>query len=286
MRLLRNIILICFLITAGIYGAVFARQKITEDNQSPVITADSDEITVSVQDMDENLLQGMSAADDKDGDVTSSLVVVSKNDFITKGIRKVNYAAFDSHNNVGIYTRKITYSDYRSPRFRSEKPFHFVYSDDGSSSTVFSQVTASDVLDGDLTASIRVVYGSASESGTVYPVVMSVTNSAGDTASISVNAYREDTTSFAIPTPALREYIVYTSVGERINPARYLTGYYRNGFKTDFSNDSRYHEEDIQWDDSTVDYSTPGEYVIIYRLLNNEETEGELGQAELYVIVE
>lgn len=285
MRLLRYIILASFIIVGGIYGVVFAREKFTEDSVAPVIQAEADEITVSVEATDEELMQGLTASDDKDGDVTSSIVVVSKNDFITKGTRKVNYAAFDSHNNVGVYTRKVTYSDYSSPRFMAVKPFHFVYSDDDSSATVFSQVRAIDVLDGDLTASIRIVYGSASESGTVYPVVMSVTNSAGDTASISVNAYREDTTSFAIPSPALSEYIVYTKVGDPIDPASYINGYYRNGIKTWFDENTKYSIDNMWWDDSGVDYSKPGEYVITYRLYGDEQ-EGELGQAELYVIVE
>ena len=285
MRLLRTVILICFLITVSVYGAIFVHGKINEDNISPVIVADTDEITVSVEATDEELLQGLTATDDKDGDVTSSLVVVSKNDFITKGTRKINYAAFDKHNNVGVYTRKITYTDYRSPRFRAQKPFHFVYSDDDSSSTVFSQVTADDVLDGDLTSSIRIVYGSVSESGTVYPVVMSVTNSAGDTSSISVNAYREDTTSFAVPSPALSQYIVYTNAGNSLNPGNYLIGYYRNGIKSEFTDHGKYFYEDITWDDSGVDYNTPGEYVITYHLYGND-SEGELGQTELYVIVE
>ena len=285
MRLLRYIILASFIIVGGIYGVVFAREKFTEDSVAPVIQAEADEITVSVEAPDEELMQGLTASDDKDGDVTSSIVVVSKNDFITKGTRKVNYAAFDSHNNVGVYTRKVTYSDYSSPRFMAVKPFHFVYSDDDSSATVFSQVRAIDVLDGDLTASIRIVYGSASESGTVYPVVMSVTNSAGDTASISVNAYREDTTSFAIPSPALSEYIVYTKVGDPIDPASYINGYYRNGIKTWFDENTKYSIDNMWWDDSGVDYNKPGEYVITYRLYGDEQ-EGELGQAELYVIVE
>ena len=285
MRLLRIIILVFFLITSIIYGMNFVHDKINEDNVSPVISAESEEIQVSVTADDAELLQGITAYDDKDGDVTNSLVVVSQMDFITKGTRKVNYAAFDSHNNVGTYSRRIIYTDYRSPRFSSTRPFHFVYSDDDSSSTVFSQVMADDVLDGDITASIRIVYGSASESGTVYPVVMSVTNSAGDTSSISVNAYREDTTSFAVPSPALSEYIVYTEVGESIDPGDYVIGYYRNGTRTIFNEQGRYFYEDVDWDSSGVDYDTPGEYVITYQLYGSE-LEGELGQTELYVIVE
>ena len=285
MRILKIAILIIFLLASVVYGVVFMREKLTEDNIPPIITAEQDQITVSVKVSEEELLSGISAADNKDGDVTDSLVVVSQLDFISKGTRKVNYAAFDSHNNVGTYTRTITYTDYRSPRFTANIPFHFVYSNSSSTANLFSQVTADDVLDGDLTASIRVVYGETNEAGTIYPVVLSVTNSAGDTSTVSVNAYREDNATYAIPSPALSQYIVYTKVGRPIDPGSYLKGYYTNGKLIEFTETSRYTRDNVEWDASGVNYDTPGEYVITYHLFGNGE-EGELKSVEQYVIVE
>ena len=285
MRLLKIVILVIFLITSVVYGVIFAREKLSEDNQAPEIRADADEITVSVNATESELLQGMSANDNKDGDVTDSLVVVSQLDFITKGTRKMNYAAFESHNNVATYTRTVTYSDYRSPHISSTIPFHFVYSGTTSSSNLFSQVRADDVLDGDLTASIRVVYGAANEAGTVYPVVLNVTNSAGDTATVSINVYREDNATYAIPSPALSDYIVYTQVSQPINPWDYVKGYYTNGKLIEFSEKSRYTWDNIDWDASGVNYDTPGEYIMTYRMYGNGE-EGELRSVEQYIIVE
>ena len=280
MRLVRILILILFSITAVFYGIHATREKLTSDNEPPVITADSDEIYVSVSVTDEELLEGMHAQDNKDGDVTDSMVVVSRLDFIQKGTLKVNYAAFDKSNNVSTYTRVVNYTDYRSPRFSALKPFRF--SETEESSTALSTVRVDDVLDGDLTADIRITYGE--NEGIKYPVVLEVTNSAGDSAIVSVNVYLEDRMSLSIPSVALSEYIVYTYPGGWLDPASYVTGTYQNSIVYPFTETSTYNMDYVTWDDSGVDYNTPGEYIIKYTLWN--ELGEALNETELYVIVE
>lgn len=280
MRVVRILILILFSVTAVIYGAYAARERLTSDNIPPVITADSDEIYASVSVTDEELLAGLHAEDNKDGDVTDSMVVVSRLDFIQKGTLKVNYAAFDSNNNVATYTRKVTYTDYRSPRFTAYQPLRFSETED--SSTALSTVKAEDVLDGDLTADIRITYGEGE--GIRYPVVLEVTNSAGDSAIVSVNVYLEDRASLAIPSVALDQYIIYTGVGQYVDPAAHVVGTYQNGIVYPFSETSKYSMDYISWDESGIDYNTPGEYVLRYSLWN--EFGEVLNQTELYIIVE
>lgn len=280
MRLVRILILILFSITAVFYGIHAVGERLTHDSVPPVITADSDEIFVSVSVTDEELLQGMHAQDDKDGDVSSSMVVVSRLDFIQKGTLKVNYAAFDKSNNVATYTRTVTYTDYRSPHFSAYRPFRF--SDTEESSTSLSSVTADDVLDGDLTADIRITYGD--NEGIKYPVVLEVTNSAGDSAIVSINVFLEDRMSLSIPSVALSEYIVYTPVGGYIDPGAYVTGTFQNNVVTPFGERSSYTMDNVTWDKSGVDFNTPGEYIIKYSLWN--ELGEFLNETELYVIVE
>lgn len=283
MKAVRILLLIFFLVTAGVYAGITVKARMEADNVPPVITADAEEITVSVNATEEDLLQGVHAEDDQDGDVTKSLVVVSQMDFITKGIRKVNYAAFDSHNNVATYTRKIVYNDYRSPRFSCDSPFHFVYSTN--SASIFSGVTADDVIDGDISPNIRIIYGELDEGGTMYPVVLQVTNSAGDMAAISINAYREDRTSYAVPTPALSDYIVYSKVGEDLDLSQYIIGYYKSGtlYRFEDLEEPEYTMNDITRDASGVDFSSPGEYVVTFELHGKDDV---LGHTELYWIVE
>lgn len=268
------------------------KEKMQADNEAPVIKAEADEITVSVKATDGDLLAGLSASDNVDGDVTNSLAVVSKSDFVTKGTLKVNYAAFDSHNNVATYTRKVTYEDYRSPRFSADEPFHFVYSTN--SSAIFSQVKANDVLDGDITPNIWIIYGEVKEGGTEYPVILQVTNSAGDTSSISITAFREDKASYSLARPALTKYIVYTKAGKSLDMGKYIQGYYKNGIMHLFENEEgkenpEFERENISIDTSEVNFSEPGEYVVRYTLRyipkNSYEWEN-LGTTELYLIVE
>ena len=280
MRLVRILILILFSITAVFYGFHAISVKLTSDTVPPVITADSDEIFVSVAVTDEELLEGMHAQDNKDGDVSSSMVVVSRLDFIQKGTLKVNYAAFDKSNNVSTYTRTVTYTDYQSPRFTATKPFRF--SDTEESATALSSVKVDDVLDGDLTPDIRITYGE--NEGIKYPVVLEVTNSAGDSAIVSVNVFLEDRMSLSIPSVALSEYIVYAEKGGYIDPAAYVIGTYQNSIIYPFTETSTYNMDYVTWDDSGVDYNTPGEYIIKYSLLN-EYGESQ-NETELYVIVE
>lgn len=286
MKAVRILLLIFFLITAGIYTGVTVRARLEADNTPPVITADEEAITVIVSATEEELLQGMHAEDDTDGDVTKSLIVVSMDDFTVKGTRKVNYAAFDSHNNVATFSRKITYSDYRSPRFSSPAPFRYVYGN--RTDNLFSKVTVEDVIDGNISMNIRYITGEISEDGTEYPVIFQVTNSAGDTASVSVTMHRQDTSAFSVPIPALSEYIVYSKVGEDIDLSQYVVGYYKGSNLFLFEEmenvkDPEYTVSDITRDASGVDITTPGEYIVTFQLHGEDK---EMGQTELYWIVE
>lgn len=279
MKAMRIILSVFFALSLAVHSFFSVRERIGRDTVAPVITADSDEFIVSVADGDEKFLEGMHAEDNKNGDVTDSIILVAKLDFIEKGTFKVNYAAFDKANNVATYVRKATYSDYRSPRFVASTPLRY---DDANSSEMLSNIRVDDVLDGDITADMRITYENVE--GTRNPVILQVTNSAGDTSVISLNAYLEDRIDAAVPTPALDQYIIYTGVGQAIDPMAHVIGYYQNRGIKPFSETSAYSIYNINVDDSGVDYNTPGEYVIIYRLYSDE---GEyLGSTELYVIVE
>lgn len=275
---MRLILLIFFGLAVIVHGFFSIRERIGRDSVPPVITADSDELTVSVSSSDKEFLAGLHAQDDRDGDVTDSLVVVSKLDFIQKGTFKVNYAAFDAANNVATYTRKATYTDYRSPHFTADSPLRY---DESNNSSMLANIRVDDVLDGDITANIRISYGTVE--GTKNPAVLQVTNSAGDTAVISVNAYMEDRLDASVPTPALDQYILYTGKDQPIDAGAHVIGVFVNRGVREFEENSAYSMDNISWDTSAVDYSTPGEYVITYSLIEDDEV---LGTTELYVIVE
>ena len=132
---------------------------------------------LSVKATDEDMLKGVTAHDDRDGDVSSSLLIAGKSNFIEDGVIRVDYAAFDSHNNVGTYSRRVVFDDYHSPRFSSKKPL-VLHSE---SSYDFSFFHAEDVLSGDISYKIKILSDSyTAASSSEYPIEIEVTNDYGD----------------------------------------------------------------------------------------------------------
>ncbi len=264
---IRILILIFFLVVTAVFGYSKVTAAMDADTQAPVISATADTIEVSVDADDSELLQGLTATDNRDGDVSDSLVVVSRTKFITTGEVNINYAAFDSHNNVGTYTRRVVYTDYTSPEFSAESPLVFRTSD--TYPDYLEGITATDVLDGDLTSMIRMSYGysgTTNEDGTyTLPLTIQVTNTAGDTSSLELEVSFLDDKTYSEDAPALSQYLVYTDAGDEITPSDYISGI-RNGTTVRDFEDSSYAIGDITYDDSTVDYNTPGVYQITYTL--------------------
>ena len=269
------------------------REYLTSDFEAPVISADSEVMNLSVEAIDAALLSGMTAEDNLDGDVTDTLVVVSKSKFIAKATRNVSYAAFDKSNNVGTYVRKLVYTDYHSPRFVLTEPLRFVAGN--SSYDYLRHMRAVDCLDGNLSSQIKITMGStetASESTSTQPIHVIVTNSAGDTSSLSLKATFEDYETYSQAAPALSNYIIYLEVGEKPNYRSYLEGIWTAGNTRKFSELRFDPDEDVEIDDSAVDYRTPGVYTVTYKLTrgtpmgDGEIYRTEFGTASLIVIVE
>jgi len=283
MRILRSIILTAFVIVSVIFGYYEYRVISDRDNEPPVIESSSDELFVSVEATRDELLAGLKATDNKDGDVTDTIVMVSSSYFVSGSTVKMTYAAFDSHKNVGTYTRKVTYTDYHSPRFALSQPLVFT---SRSNPDYLANVSAYDVLDGDISSKITLIAQDStySDSDTrTIPMIFQVTNSVGDTAEVYVNADQITQEAYNSPAPALSEYIIYTTVGDTSPDYRSLiTGIRRGNRIDDF--DDRYMKENITIDNSRVDLNEPGSYSVSY-ILMDREYETVVGSTYLYVVV-
>ena len=193
MRRLRLIILILAIIVIAAFAASTVYEYRTTDSTAPVIHVDTDTLFLSVNATEEDLLAGMSAYDNLDGDVTNTIVVVSRSKFITKGTQRVYYAAFDKNNNVGVYHRTVTYTDYESPRFSVSQPMRFL---SGSASYNYLRgITVQDSLDGDITQKVKVTYGDVeaiSDAVSFRALNLLVTNSAGDSSVLPMNVTFEN----------------------------------------------------------------------------------------------
>lgn len=266
------------LICCGGFAAYQFLWHQTYDREPPKITMDQDELTLSVSDPESALLQGVTATDAQDGDVTDSLVVESVRGVVANQEFTVTYAAFDSVGNVAKAQRTVHYSDYVSPRFSLTGSLLFRAE---ASLDIFSVLEAEDVVDGDLTDRIKATMTSGgqqiSDPGD-YTVEFRVTNSLGDTsyfeAPIRVVAAENSTAAVT-----LSEYLIYVSKGDKLQPKDYLDSLQVGKEMVSLG---RYNSDVFIDVDSNVDTDTPGTYWVDYTVTYGDY----IGQSRLIVVVE
>ena len=293
MRLLRRLSVLLLLVSAALCGAYYYYFEMNKDVTRPVISMEESSVVVSVDATEEELLKGITATDDVDGDVSDSLFVEKLDNFSTEGTRKMTVVAFDSAGNVSKATREISYSDYASPQFQLDEALRFPVG----TSDILSSLSAEDVLGADLSERVKVTgrYTMSSTAGD-YPMEFSVANDAGDVSYLTATVTLYDTvTEASKPTIGLKEYIVYTRVGQKITARDYLDSlivqrisYKRSGNffvpETKLGDYSTLPDtidvSDVKVSD-TVDYNTPGSYEITYEYTYNDYT----GTVRLIVVV-
>lgn len=286
MRRVRSLICLIFVIACVAFVAYIVKTKMVEDSKPPVITCEQEEITVSVEDDESVLLEGIKAEDNRDGDITKSVRVASMSHFIN-GKRTVTYVVFDKANQVGTLERTVQYSDYTSPKIYLKKPLRFMVTN--SDELDFNEYyTAEDCLDGDITSQIRPIidnnyYGI--QEGT-FAVTLQVSNSAGDVCSVPVEmqiAYTDNEDEREKEYPVLSDYIAYTKVGKKINAKKYLVGISRNNTEYLFEDDLTGVKSDDIKITSNVDYDKAGVYTVEY---SYKAAGAPKAVTKLYVVVE
>lgn len=295
-RITKTAILL-FLISVSIFIYSRYKQATGIDGSSPEISVNQEEMTVSVNDSRQTLLNGITAYDKKDGDVTDSLIVESISGFTKDKKRTVTYAAFDSDLHVTKTSRDISYSDYTSPVFSLESPLEFRIG----TTNIIGALSCTDCLDGNISSFIKVI---PPENFTIdepgeYLVTFQASNSAGDTASIKAMVVMYDSAVNRGPQIHLSDYLIYISPGQIIDPRSYLTKVTINGRTYDvvpgagnYNNPDRDKNERVVVGtdqihvDSNLYVNTPGSYRFLYSMTidaGNQET--VTGTRRLCVIV-
>lgn len=219
MRYLRLIVICIFVASLGFFAWANLRYYSGVNTDRPTISSNTDLLEISVKDGPEALLQGLSAQDETDGDLTDQIIVASMSHFFDDNTVNVKYVVFDQHNNAASLIRKVRYTDYQSPRFSLSEPAVFVR---GRNFDLLSRIQVNDCLDGDITSRIRVVTNLVNiYSAGVYPVTLEVTNSCGDMSQLTVWVTVLDRENSAAIT--LSQYIVYVQEGDSFDPYSYIT---------------------------------------------------------------
>lgn len=254
-------IFLIILCLAGFY-AYRTMDLLRTDTKAPEIKISEETLEVSVSDHRSALLEGVTATDNRDGNVTASIVVERVNLLDIDGRISVGYAAFDGSGNVSKATREAKFTDYQRPRFSLEKPLIFTT---GTNFDIMSAVGASDSLDGDIQHRIRA--SSLSQESIalegVHDVEFSVSNSLGDTVSLVIPVEVISSNQYSA-TLSLKEYLIYLPVGSNFVPGNYLDTFTHQNEKTDLSRGlpANYHLQA----GNTVNTSEPGVYVVNYKV--------------------
>ncbi len=184
LRKSRIFVIIFFMLAIMIFSVARLSRLVSTDRTIPVIEMSSESISVSVEGGDSAILEGVTALDAKDGDITESLFIESRSKFIEKGRFIVTIVAVDNDNHVVKADREVVYSDYKSPQFSLSGPLKFqTVLENRDDYNLAANLSANDVVDGNISNRIKIssdysIMGNGNITGE-YPMELIVTNSMG-----------------------------------------------------------------------------------------------------------
>lgn len=310
MKKLNALAIIVAALFLGGGGFFLVNKRNNADHIPPEIILENDQIECSITATEEELKTGVTASDNKDGDITDRILIddirirqeEQEND---KKIFDITYVVFDSNSNMTTASRTLIYNDYVSPHFSIADNLQFA---SASAVQLYSLISANDCIDGDITNQINIQMGDSFKdaiSPGEYDCKLNVTNSVGDTASLPItfDVMLQDATR---PYIALKEYCIYLKRGSNFKPRSYLDFIAIDNVKYALYNEADvagqipfsssrgygYYNQNLGMYlvnkeikvSSDVDTNVPGTYTVTFSYKHPEE--GTRGFAKLFVIVE
>lgn len=219
MKLIKGLMIIALLLT--LITTIFSRTKEKETNGSaPIINCSLDPLAIKCDYSREDLLEGLSAYDAEDGDITDRILPGNFAHFTEKGVSEIDYYVFDSDDNCGKYTRQVVFSDYRSPEVSLSHPLVF-YMKEASDGVLMNYLYGNDCLDGDV-KHIKVNGSDINYAVTGnYTISISLINRLGDTATYDLPVHIIKKTYGGLDI-RLNENLIYVKSGTEFDPADYV----------------------------------------------------------------
>ncbi|MCQ2452377.1 MAG: bacterial Ig-like domain-containing protein [Oscillospiraceae bacterium] len=267
MRRVKIYTIVIFLLVLVLYAGSQVNNRIIADTKAPVFSCESDTLMVSVASDESDLLEGITARDNRDGDITSEIRVGSTSKLINDNTAKVSYYVFDRADNMATYERYIQYTDYHKPEISIARSLIYAA---GEKISITDRITAEDVIEGDISAKLHVSATDVSENVEgLYHISVFVTNSMGDTAEMKLPIV---VTSNGLNDGEIKltKYLEVLKVGDSFNPEDYpVGGITSSGREVSLSDYTI---------TSTVDIDEPGTYVVQYtaKYYGNRELSGSL----------
>lgn len=251
MKALKTVLLLLLVVTFSLYITTAVYQSLSGVHDAPTIRCSQEILEVSVRDQESALLSGVTAADEQDGDLTDQIIVGSISKLISDDTAKVTYLVFDSDDNGASCSRYIRYTDYHRPTLSISEELAFASKE---SAAMLARIQAFDVIDGDISDSVRISTLASTDTSGVYSVTAQVTNSMGDTSLIKLPVIIREGNA-ARPVIRLTDYLVYLDQGSSFNPMDYLSSIRVEGQSLPLTAVTVEHQ---------VDTANPGTYWVCY----------------------
>ena len=282
MKRITLMLLAALLLELGAFAAYIYTVHQRLDTAGPEIMIEEGILELSVNASDEDLLQGVTAQDRRDGDVTDSLIIESVYGIGEDNTATVPYAAFDRSGNVSTQSRRIRYVDYHAPRFELYGSLTF---SQGDVEDVIEYVGANDVIEGDIRRRVHATLisdtKSVNEIGS-HKVRFQVTNSLGDTSEVVLPVEVFDS-EWYIADVELSAYLIYLEKGSSFDPKDYLKSFHVRGDIVDLTRGIP--EGVVSGIESNVNTNKAGLYEVTYELSSDINMTTFAGIAKLIVIV-
>ena len=159
------------------FAVYYYNTNISKKKNIPTITfSENYKTKISVKSTQQELLAGVTAYDEEDGDLSTDIIIEKMSNIIKGNRREITYVVCDSDNNVTKVTKEITYTDYKKPVIKPVSDVPVIkerkYAD------ILACFKATDVIDGDISSKIRIDSIDTSKDSInrgVFPVTLSVT---------------------------------------------------------------------------------------------------------------
>ena len=210
-------------------------------DNAPVITFDGDEKQIFCQYTKEELLEGVSAYDDEDGDLTEKILIGGFSDFTERGVSSLEYAVYDKDGNIATINRKVVFSNYVPPKIKLLAPCVFkATNNDYDFPSLPSYLEGWDIIDGNITKHMLINSTDIkfSEPGK-YTAAVYLKNSFGDEVNIELPIHIIDPGISGYSIEFTEEPLIYTNKGDAVKPEKYIKAI-RNEYTNEIIPDNEY----------------------------------------------
>ena len=248
----RVLSVIIMIILVGGYGYFLYLYEQEDTNEAPRIEFEASHMEMSVADDASRLLEGVSAYDREDGDLTAEIIVDSISTFDDEKNRTVRYVVFDKDNKAAEATRTISYTDYTAPKLQFTDS---LIQDSITVSKINKIAGAVSCVDGDISNNVELKIGTLQDNKMI--LKFSVQDSTGTEENLSVS-YEYDRNVYNTKI-CLTEYLMYLPAGQVYDFSTNISEIQQRSVDVPSLREYVVIE-------NNVDFNTPGIYEVYYYL--------------------